>query len=474
MKLAAAYLRVSTERQDEYSLDSQLKLIRDYAAKNSYIVPDKFIFVDDGISGRSARKRTQFQTMVGLAKDKARPFEVIIVWKFSRFARNQEESIVYKSMLARCGVTVVSISEPLAEGPFGSLIERILEWMDEFYSIRLSAEVKRGMAEKVSRGEPVCGPAFGYDLVGRLYVPNADAPVVRRVFSEYLSGKGLTAIARELGAEGVRTRRGNSPEKRWLEYMLNNPVYIGKIRWSTEGKLASARRYDAEGFMLIDGDHEPLIDTELWRAVQDKLAEAKRGRVKYARRDQPVDWMLKGLVRCSGCASALVYTPLSCPSMQCHKYVRGQCAVSHSLSIAKADRLVIAALENAVALPAFPIAPRTVSPERNAPDYAKLIAAEHSKLRRIQEAYEGGIDTLEEYAVKKKKLLHDIESFNRQAAVPPPVMDIPAFRERTVHMLELIKSRDVTEAAKSAALKTVVSYIIYDKPAANLEIYLFS
>ena len=73
---------------------------------------------------------------------------MILVWKFSRFARNQEESIVYKSMLKKDNVDVISVSEPLIEGPFGSLIERIIEWMDEYYSIRLSGEVLRGMKEK--------------------------------------------------------------------------------------------------------------------------------------------------------------------------------------------------------------------------------------------------------------------------------------------------------------------------------------
>ena len=59
------------------------------------------------------------------------PIDVILVWKFSRFARNQEESIVYKSMLKKDNVDVISVSEPLIEGPFGSLIERIIEWMDD-------------------------------------------------------------------------------------------------------------------------------------------------------------------------------------------------------------------------------------------------------------------------------------------------------------------------------------------------------
>ena len=133
IKTAAAYVRVSDERQDEYSPDSQLKKIRDYAKANGYILPDEYVFYDDGISGRTAEKRDQFRNLIGLAKEKDHPIDVILVWKFSRFARNQEQSIVYKSALQKIGVDVISVSEPLPEGPFGSLIERIIEWMDEFY-----------------------------------------------------------------------------------------------------------------------------------------------------------------------------------------------------------------------------------------------------------------------------------------------------------------------------------------------------
>ena len=96
MKYAAAYIRVSDDRQDEYSPDSQLKLIREYAGRNSYCVPDEYVFYDDGISGRSVKKRKAFNDMIAFAKSKEHPFQAILVWKFSRFARNQEESIVYK------------------------------------------------------------------------------------------------------------------------------------------------------------------------------------------------------------------------------------------------------------------------------------------------------------------------------------------------------------------------------------------
>ena len=101
LKIGAAYIRVSDERQDEYSPDSQLKLIRKYAKNNDYIIPDEYIFYDDGISAKSTKKRVEFNRMISLAKSDDKPFETIFVWKFSRFARNQEESIVYKSLLKK-------------------------------------------------------------------------------------------------------------------------------------------------------------------------------------------------------------------------------------------------------------------------------------------------------------------------------------------------------------------------------------
>ena len=480
MKTAAAYLRVSTEAQDEYSLDSQLKLIRSYAASHDMVVPDEFVFTDDGISGRSAKKRPEFQRMIGWAKEKDRPFEVILVWKFSRFARNQEESIVYKSMLSRSGVEVISISEPLAEGPFGSLIERILEWMDEFYSIRLSGEVKRGMAEKVSRGEIVTPPAFGYDVdsAAKRYVPNNDAPTVRRIYADYLTGKGITTIARELGRAGVRTTRGNVPDNRYVKYILQNPVYIGKLRWSKSGHANYSRaNFDNENSYLVDGQHDHIVDDATWESVQEKIARDERGRHKYQRLDQPVDWMLKGLVRCSSCGSTLVYQSLACPSMQCHKYARGQCRVSHSLSIAKANRLVISYLEDCVSRSEFPVAPHMVK-KQTGPDYEHLIAVERVKLRRILEAYEAGIDSLEEYAAKKARLSAGIADLELQAAeaeskARSEAIDPATFRNKVMDVLTVAKDPSASEAEKNEALRRVVSYIVYDKPAKTIEIFFY-
>ena len=474
MKIAAAYLRVSTEDQDEYSLDSQLKLIREYASKNDYIVPEEYVFVDDGISGRSAAKRSAFQTMIAMAKDKEHPFDAILLWKFSRFARNQEESIVYKTALRKLGVSVVSISEPLPEGPFASLIERIIEWMDEFYSIRLSGEVKRGMLEKASRGEPLTTAAFGYRMENNTLLPDERAPIVQEIFSAYAAGAKQAAIARSLGERGIRTTRGNLPDNRFVEYMLHNPVYIGKIRWSKDGRAASTRDYDNENIMVYDGRHEPIISKELWQSVQDRLAVEKKKYPKRARKNEPVNWMLKGLVRCSNCGSTLVHQSTACPSMQCHKYARGQCSESHGLSIAKANRIVIAALEHNVSTLEFNIEQLQLKQQAPTDDYSRLIKLEERKLTRIQEAYEAGIDTLQEYAEKKRKVQADIEKLKQHAPAPKEKpIDKVKFAKKVAEVLDEIKRPDVDESTKNEALRTIISKIVYDKPAQSLDIYFY-
>lgn len=476
MKTAAAYVRVSTERQDEYSLDSQLRLIRDYAAAHDMDVPPEFVFVEDGVSGRSAKKRPSFQRMVAMAKDKAHPFDVILVWKYSRFARNQEESIVYKSMLSKIGVDVISISEPLDDSPFGSLIERIIEWMDEFYSIRLSGEVKRGMVEKVSRAEIVTVPAFGYDVHGKTYVPNEYADTVRRIFADFLSGKGLATIARELTDSGVRTRRGSVPSNRWVRYILRNPVYIGKIRWSKDGKIDYVHGLEKgdDNALLIDGGFEPIIGADTFAAVQAKL-ERRAAALPYTRHDQQADWMLKGMVRCSACGSTLVYTSTACPTMQCYKYAHGQCTVSHSLSIAKANRLVIAELENAAASGLFLLAPQLVK-KPGGPDYDHLIAVEELKLRRVADAYENGVDTLADYARKKAKLTAGIEELKAQQAAAQAEAEAAAvspadMRRRVLDVLQILRDPTATEQAKNVALREILSHIVYDKPHAQLQLF---
>lgn len=480
-KIAATYIRVSDERQDEYSPDSQLKFNRECAAKDGYWIPDEYVFYDDGISGRNVKKRNDFKRMIAIAKEKTPPFDRIYVWKFSRFARNQEQSIVYKNLLQKNGVTVLSTSQPIPEGPFGSLIERIIEWMDEFYSINLSEEVIRGMTEKVTRGEPTCAPPIGYIMRDKRYYPDEEggtAALVREIFERYANGEKMRAIALDLGERGVRTRQGNKPDNRWIEYILRNPVYIGKLRWSLDGARAVSKRdYENENIMIIDGLHEPLISLDLWELVQSMLYAQSRAYAKHARRGQPIEHMLKGLVRCSSCGSTLAASGWSGKGktrcLQCCSYAKGVCKTSHNITIPKIEEAFVEGLREAVKTKQFTIVPKEPKKaDAAAVDYDKLIAVEERRLERAREAYLAEIDTIEQYKNNKKEITARIDDLRARKVKETPVeVDIDVFAAKVLSVAELLERDDVSPMAKNEALHTIIEKIVFEKANNNLAIY---
>ena len=481
LKIGAAYIRVSDERQDEYSPDSQLKKIRENAAKDGYMIPDEYVFYDDGISGKSVRKRDDFNRMIAIAKEKTHPFDRIYVWKFSRFARNQEESMVYKNLLQKKGVSVKSVSEPIPEGHFGSLIERIIEWMDEFYLVNLSTEVTRGMTEKFSRGEPLVAPPYGYKMGEKAYIPDEEsggADIVREIFDRYANGEKQREIAISLGQRGVRTKKGKMPENRWVEYILRNPCYIGKIRWSANGIRAVSRKdYDNENIMVIDGHHKPLISMELWEKVQKILDAQKKAYPKYAKRQQPVNYMLKGLVRCSSCEGPIALASAvsgksKVRTMQCCNYSRGSCHTSHSITMPKIEADFISGLKKNLEEKKFTINPKT--PKKSSPsavDYDKLIVLEERRLARAKEAYLADIDTIEQYAQNKKEITERIKDLKaRQNKEIFQEIDVEAFAKRVAGVVEFIEREDVTDEARNVALRSIIEKVVFDKANGTLAI----
>ena len=152
---AACYIRVSTEDQTEYSPEAQHRALEHYARQHQLTISPEHVYIDAGISGRRAETRPAFMAMIAAAKKRPPPFSVILVHKFDRFARNREDSIVYKSMLRRqCGVQVVSITEHLEDDKMSLILEAMLEAMAEYYSINL------GDAGDSPPGRTTDGPTF--------------------------------------------------------------------------------------------------------------------------------------------------------------------------------------------------------------------------------------------------------------------------------------------------------------------------
>ncbi len=122
---AAIYARVSSERQDvDLSISAQRRALYEYASRNDYQVVSEFI--DEAESGTTAA-RPEFRRMIAMARHDKRPFDAVLVWKYSRFARSREDSIIFKAMLRRIGMQVISITEPVDNSATGKLMEAIIE-----------------------------------------------------------------------------------------------------------------------------------------------------------------------------------------------------------------------------------------------------------------------------------------------------------------------------------------------------------
>ncbi len=302
---AALYARVSSDRQDvDLSISAQLKTLREFADRNGYRVAREYI--DEVQSGRSA-DRPSFQQMVADARLQ-KPFKAILVWKFSRFARNRKDAIVFKSMLKRYGVTVISINEPSTDTPTGRLMEGIIESLDEFFSANLAQDTLRGMRESASRGAFLGSRApFGYTRVKvkvgererpTLVPEESTAPIVAEIFQGALRGNGLKDICRELNNRGI-TNRG----KRWtnttMHYLLTNEAYLGVSIWGRTTK----------------GDHaiDPIRVEEAWdplvsKDVFDQVQQALRGRAPLRTRPRRAGskFLLSGLLCCGRCGKSFI------------------------------------------------------------------------------------------------------------------------------------------------------------------------
>lgn len=462
-RIGALYIRVSTDDQAELSPDAQKRLLLDYAKKNGIIISNDFIF-SESVSGRHVQKRPEFQRMIGIAKQPSHPIDVILVWKYSRFARNQEESIVYKSMLKKDHVEVISVSEPLVDGPFGSLIERIIEWMDEYYSIRLSGEVLRGMKEKALRNGYQSSPCLGYEAVGHgkpFQINEAEYAMVSYIMDLYDNqNMDETAIARKCNDLGYKTKRGNPFERRTVDRILQNPFYCGIVSWNG---------------VEFEGAHEVRISKERFDRRQRLIASRKRP--MKARNISTCKHWLSGLLKCSVCGATLSYTGNGkCPYFQCWKYAKGFHKTSVALSVKKAEEAVIEYFDLVLAGADFtyvrkeqPAADKTAAIEQLQKKLSKLSARES----RIRDAYESGIDSLEEYKANKERLISnrlqletELEKLRKEQAEKEVNKEDVLHEIKSVN--DILKNPDVSYEKKGTLIRTIVDQIIYDKESGKM------
>lgn len=476
LRIAAAYIRVSTDDQVELSPASQLVEIRKWAAAHGFLVPDEYVFADEGISGRKVTGRDEFRRMIGVAKTKPKPFDAILLWKFSRFARNRDDAVMYKSILRKqLGIDVLSISEPVAEGGMGIITEALIEAMDEYYSINLAQEVKRGMEEKHRRGEVQSNPPYGYGIEDHVFVPKPpEDAYVKELFRRYLSGEGFFPLARWMNECGQRTHRGGRFENRTVEYILRNPVYIGKLRWNPNGR--TRRDYHNPDVVLVGGRHAPLVDEKTFNAVQQRIDEQKLLYPRYARTSGMQKHWISGLVRCAGCGGGLIVnTP---DYLVCNNYVRGSCPVRQTVRRDYLEGALIDRLRQDAARGSSPSFDVVRASDGGGDALATLEASRDSALRmldRLRDAYLSGIDTVEEYKSGKEAVQQRIVRLEQQIAAErkkdAAAAKPQALRNSLRAVLKTLESPAATAAEKNAAVRSVTDSITWNKAANTLSVH---
>lgn len=485
-KYAFGYVRVSTGKQDELSPDSQAKLLKDYAKSHGYVVSK--IFYEVGISGRKADKRPEFQKMIGLAKSSDHPADAILVWKYSRFARNQEESIVYKSLLKKKhNVDVISVSEPLVDGPFGSLIERIIEWMDEYYSVRLSGEVTRGMREKAERGGYQARPPLGYKIVTHkeppVIVPE-EAKIVRLIFEKYANENlGIFEIARLLNMHNFKTSHGKEFERRSIEYILQNPTYCGMIRWNRTINESNEIRPESE-WIVTDGEHPAIISKELFDKAQERYKREYRPR--GARPVSTYKHWLSGVVKCPACGRTMTANTIRNNTrvyshFRCYGYTKGKCMANNSISSIKLEPAVLESIKTV--LNNGKITYRKIEAKTDDTVDLKTILEDQIKkidvkLQRIKEAYMNGIDTMEEYKENKQAVQEEKQHLEKQLSEIKEEKsnskdDDEDMLLRVKNVYDILSSDSVDATTKNDVLRSVVEKIIYEKDKDLLKVYYY-
>ncbi len=473
---AAIYARCSAQRQaeKELSIPAQLDACRAQAKQRGWEVVAEF--VDEAESARTA-DRPQFQEMVSAARAKPRAFEHILVWKFSRFSRSREDSVLYKAMLRRAGVTIISLNEPVDDSAAGRMMAGITEVVDEFYSENLSEDTRRGMRKNASLGFRNGGATpLGYrnKRTGSEASPKITlepdpvwAPVVQRMFQLALGGQGGRAIAAALDDEGLRSKRGKRFSTQTVLHILRNEVYVGVYIWGARRVGRNAHR-EADPIRIEDA-HPPLASREDFDRVQALLAQRTRKRVHPRRLAS--NYLLSGLIHCAHCGSPFIGHPAKGGTVHyygCQRKMKtgAKSCEAKLLNQVECERVVIERLRELVLTPEH-IAElvRLVSADlddgreqagRELDALRTQQAEAQQRLDRLYAALEDGTLELQDLAPRIRKwrtrrdeLVTQREELTAKAEAPPPVLVDETTIELYVHALHRLLERGSLDARKA-------------------------
>lgn len=282
-KNVVIYARVSTDHEAQISaLENQLDWYKPLLEQH----PEwTFVrsYVDEGITGTSAKKRPQFMKMLSDAEKGE--FNLVLTREVSRFARNTVDTLQYTRQLKAKGIEVFFINDNIRtfDGD-GELRLTIMATLAQDESRKTSIRVKSGQQTSMENGTFYGnGNILGYDRKGKDIVINPEqARTVRKIYDWYLDGMGVRQIQFQLEKEGVLTSMGKT---RWYESniskVLRNPFYAGIIEYHKQFTPDFLEQKKINNFgeiekLRVQGTHEPIVSVEEWNRVQEILESKRR------------------------------------------------------------------------------------------------------------------------------------------------------------------------------------------------------
>ena len=284
-KRAVIYARYSSSRQREESIERQIEICNDYAVAHNMLVIGSY--VDRKKTGKTDT-RPDFQRMI--YESSKHLFDVVLVWRYDRFARNLDDHGAYERLLHQNSVDLISATEEIPEGSHSAIIKAVILGGNESYSVELAAKVSDGMHRAAMQGQTSGGPrVFGYRVVDKHYVlDEGEAQIIRQIFTWYDQGKSMTEIVNQLNAQGAVNAAGKPFIISVMRRILTNQMYIG------------IRLYKGEDI----GIRVPaIIDKELFDRVQIQVGKNKCAPA----RNKPLNdqYLLTTKLFCAQCGSTM-------------------------------------------------------------------------------------------------------------------------------------------------------------------------
>lgn len=287
---ALGLVRVSKERDGMVSPEVQLSAIGDYCTARGYALTAVVEGLDE--SGSRAKSAWWPRLDQAVADVEAGDYDVIVVWKFSRTARNRLRWAVAIDRVEQAGGRLESATEQVdVTTSTGRFTRGMLAELNAFEAERIGEVWKEVHARRVASGRPPNGkPKWGYvyDLEEKLHVPDPETgPVLVDLYRRYVAGESVYSLVRWLNSHGWKTLSGGTWSDRTLRRVLDTGF--------------------ASGHFMVDGQrhrgvHEALIDEKLWQAYLD----ARHRRAAQPARRERSPYLLSGLVRCARCEGSMV------------------------------------------------------------------------------------------------------------------------------------------------------------------------